>query len=112
MIAVGDGVNDGPLLGRAQVSIAMGRGADLTRLTADAVLMSGHLAPLLTARRTARRMNSVIRQNFVWAAAYNAIAVPLAMMGWLSPAWAAIGMAASSIVVVANSLRLLRGSAH
>ncbi len=112
VIAVGDGVNDGPLLGRAQVSIAMGRGADLTRLTADAVLMSGHLAPLLTARRTARRMNSVIRQNFVWAAAYNAIAVPLAMMGWLSPAWAAIGMAASSIVVVANSLRLLRGSAH
>ena len=108
LVAVGDGVNDAPLMGRAQVSIAMGRGADLTRLTADAVLLSPSLRPLASARRIAVRMNAIIRQNFYWAIAYNAIAVPLAMIGRISPAWAAIGMASSSLIVVANSLRLLR----
>ena len=108
-IAVGDGVNDAPLMGAAGVSIAIGSGADLTRLTADAVLLSPHLSPLVTARDVARRMSRVIRQNFAWAIAYNIIAVPLAVAGQISPAWAAIGMASSSLVVVINSLRLMRG---
>ncbi len=106
VIAVGDGINDAPVLGAASVSIAIGTGADLTRLTADAVLLSPHLAPLATARHVARRMQTIIRQNFAWAIAYNVIAVPLAVAGQITPASAAIGMALSSLVVVANSLRL------
>jgi Cu2+-exporting ATPase len=89
------------------VSIAIGTGADLTRLTADGVLLSPHLGPLVTARDVAGRMKRVIRQNFAWAIAYNVIAVPLAVAGLISPAWAAIGMATSSLAVVANSLRLM-----
>ncbi|MEO8101494.1 MAG: heavy metal translocating P-type ATPase [Betaproteobacteria bacterium] len=108
IVAVGDGVNDAPLLGAAHMSIAIGSGADLTRLTADAVLLSPHLRPLLTAHAVAQKMLRIIHQNFGWAIAYNVIAVPLAMSGRISPAEAAIGMALSSLAVVVNSLRLMR----
>ena len=89
----------------------MGSGADLTRLTADAVLLSPHLMPLVTARRIAVKMKRIIGQNFCWAIIYNLVAVPLAVSGFISPAGAALGMATSSLIVVANSLRLQRGRA-
>jgi P-type Cu2+ transporter len=105
---VGDGINDAPVLGGAGVSIAMSRGSALTLASADLILIGDSLNALPEAFSLARRATRVIRQNLVWAAGYNLIAMPLAAMGWVPPWAAAIGMSMSSIVVVLNSLRLIR----
>jgi Cu2+-exporting ATPase len=107
---VGDGINDAPVLGGAGVSIAMSRGSALALASADLVLVGDSLQALPGAFALARRAKRVIRQNLVWAAGYNLTAMPLAALGWVPPWLAAIGMSLSSIVVVLNSLRLMRSA--
>ena len=105
---VGDGLNDGPVLAGAHVSFAFGRAAPLAQSRADFVVLGDSLALVPQTVLLARRTLRVVRQNLWWAAAYNALCVPLAVLGWM-PAWlAGLGMALSSLLVVLNAARLAR----
>ena len=105
---VGDGLNDGPALARADVSVAIGEAVPLAQAQADVVIPGAQLARVAALLLHARAARRVVRQNLAWAALYNAVCVPLAIAGAMPPWLAGLGMAASSLLVVLNSSRLAR----
>jgi Cu2+-exporting ATPase len=100
------------VLAQAQVSVAMGGGSQLARTQADLLLLSENLDHLWRGFCVARRSLRVIRQNLIWSFVYNFVALPLAMLGFVTPWMAGIGMSGSSLLVVLNSLRLQKAGAR
>jgi P-type Cu2+ transporter len=103
---VGDGLNDGPVLARANTSFALGHAAPLAQAQSDYVIQGGQVMDVVLTLKQARSTLRIVRQNLVWAALYNLVCVPLALLGFMPPWLAGLGMAGSSLLVIGNALRL------
>ncbi|RUO38354.1 copper-translocating P-type ATPase [Aliidiomarina shirensis] len=110
VLMVGDGLNDGPVLAAADGSVTFSSGSDLAKSSSDVVILTGKLAGLRRLYETALLTRNVIRQNFTWAIGYNLVILPLAVTGHVGPLWAMLGMSMSSLIVMSNSLRLMRSA--
>jgi P-type Cu2+ transporter len=103
---VGDGLNDGPVLAKADTSFALGHGAPLAQAQSDCVIQGGRVMDVALTVQQARATLRIVKQNLAWAALYNAVSIPLALVGWMPPWLAGLGMAGSSLLVIVNALRL------
>lgn len=105
---IGDGLNDGPVLAQAHLSMTFANASDLAKTAADVVILSDKLASVIEVIRSAHQSRVIMRQNFSWALLYNMLILPIAALGLIAPWVAALGMSVSSLLVIANSLRLYR----
>lgn len=108
VMMVGDGINDAPVLAQADASLTFASGTELAQAGSDGVILNGRLNALQNVFSVGRLTRSIIYQNFAWALGYNAVILPMAVTGHVGPLWAMLGMSASSLIVVTNSLRLMR----
>lgn len=108
VLMIGDGINDGPVLAAADGSITFASGSDLAQSSSDVVFLTGDFSALKRLQQTSLKTKAIIRQNFAWALGYNLTILPLAITGFVGPLLAMLGMSISSLIVVSNSLRLMK----